>query len=417
MTATAQGGVMPLDPAAAVAAAGPMTPRGQDLAPLPVALGEVLSGPALPQLDAVVRLAARVCAVPRAAVNMVDGALLHEVATWGMEPEVCRVEDALCAEVLQHPGLLVVPDASRDPRFADNVFVDGRRGDIRFYASHPLVDRAGRVLGTLCVFDDEPRDLADVVGDLLPLLAEEVVDVLELQRRNRELDDLLAETRETAAQLAASNERLAAFAGQVAHDLRSPLAVILGSLELAEEVPEMLGRATGAAHRMSALVEHVLEFARLGGAVALDDVDLEQVARDALRDLAVLATESGAEVVVHPLPTVRGDATQLRALLQNLLANAMTHTRPGLSPRVEVVAERGAGEWRIEVVDDGPGVPESQRRRIFEPLVRLGGDDGPSGHGIGLATCRRVAEAHGGRIGVTGRPGSGAVFWFTLPDA
>ena len=111
---------------------------------------------------------------------------------------------------------------------------------------------------------------------------------------------------------------------------------------------------------------------------------------------------------------MRGDAVQLRAVLQNLVANAVKfsgrrHAGPGLAPSDARPAAGGSS-----VADRGPGIPEQDRERVFEPLVRL--DQPVPGTGIGLATCRRIVEAHGGRIGLDDNPGGGAPSWFELPD-
>jgi signal transduction histidine kinase len=81
--------------------------------------------------------------------------------------------------------------------------------------------------------------------------------------------------------------------------------------------------------------------------------------------------------------------------------------------RVDVVADRIDDVWRIEVADNGPGVPETERQRVFEPFARI--DKTVPGTGVGLATCKRIVEAHGGRIGLAAAPGGGTVAWFELP--
>ena len=109
-----------------------------------------------------------------------------------------------------------------------------------------------------------------------------------------------------------------------------------------------------------------------------------------------------ATVDVDRLPRVVGDPVQLRAVLQNLVANAAKFTRPGEPARIAISAERWDGCWRLKVVDHGIGVPPEDRERVFEPLARV--DHRVEGSGIGLATVRRVIEAHAGRIGLTDDP-------------
>ena len=131
------------------------------------------------------------------------------------------------------------------------------------------------------------------------------------------------------------------------------------------------------------------------------------------QDLRPRLVETGATLDVGDLPEVRGDARQLRRLLQNLVANAVKFrgpTRPG-SPSS---AREGAEQWVVTVADNGIGVPAADHDRIFGMFTRAHRDH--DGTGIGLAVCRRVAEAHGGRIWVEPADGGGSAFRFTLPQ-
>lgn len=363
-----------------------------------------------PDLQSLVELAAALCGVPTAVINIIDDRKQHQVAAIGLDPSVCSREDSMCAVVFRSPGHVVVPDARDDERFRRNPFVTGEIARVRFYASSPLITPAGVPIGTLCVFDDEVGELTPEASRALALLARQVVDVLELRRITRELER--------------SNEQLAHFAGQVSHDLRTPLTALVGFLELAASSPEMaaapaagraLERAESAADRMSALVDDLLHFARVGGSVRRGEVDLDAVVADALDDLDAAVAASDAVVDVGPLPRVTGDPTLLRALLQNLLSNALKFGgRGGAAPRIEVRAHQMASGWRIAVDDDGPGVPEADRDRVFELLERAGRGD-VDGLGIGLSTCRRIVQAHGGRMGIDDAALGGASVWVLLP--
>ena len=166
----------------------------------------------------------------------------------------------MCAVALQSPGLLVVPDASVDDRFAANPFVTGALANVRFYASSPLITPAGVPIGTICIFDTRVRELTAELSRSLDLIAHQIVDVLELRRTTRALES--------------SNEQLERFAGQVSHDLRNPLTAVAGFIELAADSPEVVAapmvaaalfRADAAATRMDSMIADLLDFARLGG--------------------------------------------------------------------------------------------------------------------------------------------------------
>lgn len=215
------------------------------------------------------------------------------------------------------------------------------------------------------------------------------------------------------------NERLAAFAGQVSHDLKNPLTAISMSLEMIEDemaddgdLALLVGRARRGADRMRAMIEGLLEYAGAGEPPGDDPVDLAVEVVHVLDD--VFGTVSPDCVQVGPLPVVHGEAVQLRAVLQNLIDNAAKFTPVGRRPEVAISARRRKGHWRIEVADRGCGIPAPERERVFEPLTRL--DRSVEGVGIGLATCRRVVESHRGRVGVAENPGGGTIAWFELPE-
>lgn len=381
-----------------------------------IARYRVLDEPGGRDLQALAELAALVCGVPNAAINLITRDHQHQVAAAGIDPSVCSREDSMCAVVLDDPAPVVAPDASADPRFAENPFVSGEIDTVRFYASAPLVTPEGTTIGRLCVFDTEPHELAAERAAVLQVVAERVVDVLELRLRSRQLEL-------SQAELSRSNELLTLFAGQVSHDLRSPLTAILANTELlttepavaADPVAAELVRATyDAGRRMAGLIDTILGYARVGSEVERAVVRLDEVLDHVLDDLGPVVAQRSARVTRDPLPEVQGDATLLYTVLQNLLANAVKFTPPERAPEVHVGAGRDGDAWRISVADNGRGIPAADRDDVFALHAR--GDRSVQGSGIGLATARRAVEAHGGRIGVEDADRGGAVVWFTLPD-
>ncbi|CAD6008877.1 GAF domain-containing sensor histidine kinase [Agreia sp. COWG] len=362
-------------------------------------------------LQGLVELAATLCGVPTAVINLIDDTMQYQVAATGVEPAVCSIEESMCAVALRTPGPMVVPDASADDRFSANPFVSGALGNVRFYASSPLVTPTGVPIGTVCIFDTRVRDLTDELSRCLDLIAHQVVDVLELRRTTRELES--------------SNEQLERFAGQVSHDLRNPLTAVSGFIELAADSPEVVAapqvaaalfRADAAATRMGAMIADLLDYARLGGArPRREQVALPDLIGDVLDDLDQALTATDTEVTVDADARISGDPTLLHALFQNLIANAVKFSHAvGVTPRVEVRAYALDGSWRVTVDDNGPGVPAEQRERVFGLMERGAAGDAP-GLGIGLSTCRRIVEAHGGSIGIDDSPLGGASVWVILP--
>ncbi len=382
----------------------------QDAARREAIAGYEVVGSSIADLEGLVWLAARLCGSSKAVVNIIDDRWQHQVAAWGVEASVCTRADSMCDGLFEGREQVVVSDARADPRFADNPFVTGRIGHVRFYASSPLVTPDGIPIGTLCVFDEEVREIDDEERRGLEILAHQVVDVLELRRAGRLLRQ--------------SNRRLESFAGQIGHDLRNPLTAVAGYIELAESSPDLdeapdvrtwLGRAHAVTGRMHAMISDVLQFASLSGAEPrTEQLDLPAVVEAVRDDLAHELAASGAELTSDVDVPAVGDATLVRAVLQNLVANAVKFRRGTAAPHVRVHAAAEGDVVRIMVDDDGPGVPPEERARVFGLLERGAASEEP-GLGIGLATCRRIVEAHGGRMGIEDSPLGGARVWLTLP--
>jgi len=370
-------------------------------------------------LDGVAQVAAAVCATPAAVVNLIDDRYQHQVAAHGVDPSVCTVQDSMCAAVLPQAATVVVPDASADDRFQSNPFVTGRLGSLRFYASAPLVAPSGYVLGTLCVFDDEPRSLTRQQQEALENLAAQVVGLLELQRHTSSLAVAHAE-------LARSNELLSEFAGRISHDLKAPLTTVVGYAEtlrslLSSDQQRLSGfaaRITAAGHRMRDLIDDVLRFAAAGGRPSIVAADLPGLVEEVAADLEPAIRAAEAQVSVDPA-TLTADRQQLRMLLQNLVGNAIAYRHPDRPCRVHISADPGdhsssdGAYWRLEVADNGMGIPAEHRAKVVQPLYRLDRDHRTAGTGLGLAGCARVAQAHGGTLTVTGNEGGGTTITVT----
>lgn len=370
-----------------------------------------------PELTAFAELAARVCGVSSAFISVITDDELRQLASTGLEPFNVPRTLSMCDAVLAESEPLVSANLAHDPRFRDNEFV--RTGRAVFYASYQLRTPSGVPFGSLCVHDDQERVIDGDQRRALRDLADRVVDVLELEVRNRELASTIDE-------LERSNLQLTAFAGQVSHDLRNPLGALAGTLELLSgltEEPEpdvavmreLLSRAERSADRMRVLIKEVLEFAAVGGHLDRRTVDVPRLVRDVCDDLATELQGAVDHEDLAGLEDVVADPVQLRVVVQNLLANAAKYHRPGEPPRIELSTRPGPRSWQLEVVDHGIGVPDHEQERVFEPFVRGNDSSGVTGSGMGLATCRRIVEAHGGTVGAVATPGGGLTVRVDLP--
>jgi two-component system sensor histidine kinase/response regulator len=257
--------------------------------------------------------------------------------------------------------------------------------------------------------------------------------LLRLRRAERQLAEANAALHEANIQLASvnrdlrrSNEDLQQFAFFASHDLQEPLRNVTNFVQLVEksaserltdEERQCMGFVVDGAQRMERLIHALLAYSQLahGERVSYKPVDLQQVINQVMEDLRYQITENGANIAVQALPQVWGDSVQLGDVFQNLIANAIKYRCPEHPLEVQISAIRlSPAEWRIGVRDNGPGIAPAYRDQIFIPFKRLHGREIP-GTGIGLAICRRIVEAHGGRIQVESAEGRGAVFTVDLP--
>lgn len=222
-----------------------------------------------------------------------------------------------------------------------------------------------------------------------------------------------------------SNEDLERFAAIASHDLQSPLRVVSGFLGLLQrryagqldaQADDFIARTLAGVERMQTLTDALLAHARLGGNTPelMQDVDTAEVVADLLRTLEPSTGAAKTVVEVGALPVVHGHHVEITQLFQNLITNALKFTTRE-DPRITVQAEPDGTLWRFTVQDNGIGIDETARERIFEPFERLESAGPFPGHGMGLAITKRIVDRHGGEIEVQTATGGGTVFTFTLP--
>ncbi|MFE1994223.1 sensor histidine kinase [Streptomyces parvulus] len=334
-------------------------------------------------------------------------------------------------------GSATIDGETEDYRFAAVPVETEDRGRLTVYAGAPLSAEHGAVNTALTVMLIGFPVLLAVVGWVTWLVTRRALRPVEGIRREMaaitasedlarrvpvpgthdEVARLASTTNETLAALEASVERQRRFVADASHELRSPIASLRTQLEVAAAHPELLD--------LDGAVEDTVRLQRLAAdLLLLARLDAGERPADARVDLAVLAREEAAgragvsvreEGGETGAVTVAGSRGQLGRVLANLLDNAQRHARSA----VVVSVRRDGGLAVVGVADDGDGVPEADRERIFERFVRLDDarsrDDG--GAGLGLAIARDVAVRHGGTLTVHGGPAGGALFELRLPAA
>ncbi len=246
-----------------------------------------------------------------------------------------------------------------------------------------------------------------------------VVDVSERKEYERRI-----ESRNAA--LERSNRELQEFAFIASHDLREPLRKIISfsklllSKDYGEFTPEgreFSGYVVSAAERMRELLDSLLSYSRVASkGKNFQPTDLDQVLEDVLSDLQLAIEETGAEIQASPLTTIECDASQIRQLIQNIIANSLKYRVKGNVPVVNVSGRVIQDDiLQVCIKDNGIGFDPRYSEQIFEVFKRLHGRETYSGTGMGLAICRKIVERHQGAIRAEGDPGKGASIYFELP--
>ncbi|MBX3023964.1 PAS domain S-box protein [bacterium] len=254
------------------------------------------------------------------------------------------------------------------------------------------------------------------------------IDITERWRAEaalRELNAVLeARVDERTAALESTARELEAFTYSASHDLRAPLRVIDGFCQalvedygdtLPEDALALLRRVVGAAANMRQLLDQLLVLSRVArGELRREPVDLSALAREVAAALARDDTDGRIDVAVEEGLRGEGDAALLRAVLDNLLGNAVKFSRPRPRAAIAVGARRDGDRVVFFVRDNGVGFDPAYADRLFRPFQRLHAASEFSGHGIGLATVARIITRHGGRVWAESAADGGATFYFTL---
>jgi PAS domain S-box-containing protein len=249
-------------------------------------------------------------------------------------------------------------------------------------------------------------------------------DITEQKLAEQKIHSLNDELTFKTIALETANKELEAFSYSVSHDLRAPLRHVHGFVDLltkqsADKLDERGRRylkiIADSAHQMGALIDDLLVFSRMSRA----DLRLSKVAMDSLVHEAIDAMQmetAGRRIVwkVSPLPEVEADASMLRQVWVNLIANAVKYSRPRNPAEIEIGCNLTDGEFIFYVKDNGVGFDMEYSDKLFGVFQRLHRSDEFEGTGIGLANVRRIVSRHGGRAWAEGKVDAGAIFYFSL---
>lgn len=374
----------------------------------------ILDTPKEDVFDDIVWLAAKICDVPIAAISLVDDERQWFKAEIGLNLRQTERSVAFCAHTILDDTPLVVPDATADPRFSENDLVTSA-SHFRFYAGMPL-SGAGHKLGALCVIDRIPRELDEFQLRALRVLSRQVEAQLEVRKH--------------AEKLAAAQKQKDELASLLVHDLKNPLSSMLMNAQYLASGDNDIDSLRSAALdielgavSMQSMITNILELAQSDSGELkpkFEKVAIRLLLSDVERACAMRSQVSGHRVSFscNVADTIDGDRVLLQRLVENLVDNAFRYTRKDKGGIDIEVTAPDDDHVEISVSDEGEGVPDSMRTKIFERYARLESEHGKgarSGFGLGLASCRMIAEAHHGKIWVEAREPRGSVFRVRLP--
>lgn len=338
-------------------------------------------------------------------------------------------EVTVTESVLRVGRPLAIEDVSNTPYLSPRI---AAQFPTRSMLALPLI--AGeRWLGAVLIsyeqfhrFTTEEIAHAEQVAAHIALAVAKAQALEETRRALAERQQAEEKLRQYALQLEARNEELDAFAHTVAHDLKSPLGLIVTTAEVLkenltalpeEEVHHYLQSIARQGWKMNNIVEALLLLSSVRREeVPIHPLDMGGIVAEALSRLAPIVARSRAEIVLpENWPIAMGYAPWIEEVWVNYISNAIKYG--GQPPRIEIGADSSAppGMVRFWVRDNGPGLTPEEQSRLFTPFTRLTREG--KGHGLGLSIVRRIVEKIGGQVGVESEAGRGCIFMFTLPQA
>ncbi|HMH20815.1 MAG TPA: GAF domain-containing sensor histidine kinase [Puia sp.] len=385
----------------------------------------ILDTPEEEDFTEIVRLASKICHVPISLITLVDAERQWFKAKIGLDLSWTPRDVSFCGHAILNGEIFIVPDATKDKRFAGNPLVTGHP-EIRFYAGVPLISPKGGRLGALCLMDREPHDLPAEQRELLIVLGKQVVRLMELRKNNRDLktvSSLETAQRKELERIAEMQKRIIAI---LAHDIRSPLSSLKSMLQL---IPESQGPLSAqgslvemAGGQLSAtlgLLDNIVEWGQLelkGEDPEYREFVLHETVRQLFLEQEAQASLKGLSLKNRIAEDLRlvSDDNRVRFILRNLLTNAVKFTKSG---SVTVDAVLSSSTVIISVEDTGIGMPAAILDQLFHGRKRIArkGTNNESGSGLGLSLVKEFIGKMNGKIIAESEPGKGCSISFTLP--
>ncbi|WP_299674006.1 ATP-binding protein [uncultured Tenacibaculum sp.] len=245
----------------------------------------------------------------------------------------------------------------------------------------------------------------------------------ELKKSSIVLEEKNEKLEHTFEKIKEKNKELNEITYIASHDLQEPLRTVSSMVDMFssrykesfdEQGKMMLGFIESATGRMRNLVKDLLEYSVLGQNRELSKVNCNEVINDVRKDLNQIILKNDADIKWKNLPEVTGYKSELRLLFQNLISNAIKFQHPENKPKIRVTSEELEEYWKFKVSDNGIGIKEKYKEKIFSIFKRIHSKEEYEGTGIGLSHCKKIVEMHDGKLWVDSEEGKGSDFYFTL---
>ncbi len=365
--------------------------------------------------DNITSLIAVICEVPVSLITLLDTDRNFFKSHFGLDFNQSPRNISFCGHaILQDEELFIVEDATKDERFKDNPLIYDNNAI--FYAGVPLINPKGFKLGTLCIFDEKPRQLTEIQIVTLKALAKQVVNLFELRKKNNLLTDFQKELQQR-------NERLVNFAHVVSHDLKSPLANITSLTRmlreenfktLSKDSELYLNYIEESSFTLKNYINGILKFYKADELLEAQkqDVELKKLFEEIDE---ILITED--IIFEYPQKGVLTNVNKaaLTQIFLNLIDNSLKYN---LNEKrlVSVKYIEDPDFHKFSIKDNGMGIDLGVQEEIFNLFKTTGikDRDGKEGTGIGLATVKSLVSKLGGSISLESEPEKGSTFTFTV---
>ena len=367
--------------------------------------------------DELTVLASAISQTPIALISLVDKERQWFKASTGLSIRETPREESFCAHAIEsYEDIMVVEDAHKDPRFADNPLVKGDL-NITFYAGVPLIDEDGYALGSLCVIDHKRNRLSVEQSIALKILAKQVVAKLELRRKNIALQKLNEE-------LKTSNMFIQKFASTAAHDIKNPLSSILLTsqalkmrlLKIGDEgCIKLIDLNIGSTKTLVILLNEMLDYSK-NPSLLLERKDEISINELLLRVINLLNVPDNFTITLPEIDAyINISVVVLEQIFINLLTNAIRYNdkENGL---IKIRFANDKNFYRFEVEDNGIGIAENHHEDIFMNSFKIAETDenNEKGTGIGLHTVKELVTALQGSIHLSSMVGQCTTFFISI---